>query len=309
MGVRPHRNERPAPANPFGLPEALVGFCAAFILGDLAVSIFGVLSHHPRHPGTFGSDVTSLIVLWACWVTAALAASARARTHGLALDTGAQGARPAPPGGQARRGRSTRAGGSAIVARPGRPAPPVRSAAAPTGGVLRRSLGRLRDDYGLALRPWPDVPLGIVVGVASQYLLVPLLELPLLPFVPHLYTRLGGPANRLEAGATGASLALLGLLVCVGSPLVEELFFRGLVLRGVAGKLAFLGRPAQAVLSVLSVSVLFGLAHFEALQLIGLIGFGAVLGTLAWRTGRLGPGIVAHAAFNTVTIVSLAFAH
>jgi membrane protease YdiL (CAAX protease family) len=52
-------------------------------------------------------------------------------------------------------------------------------------------------------------------------------------------------------------------------------------------------------------AVCFGLAHFEALQLIGLVGFGVVLGSLAWRTGRLGPGIVAHAAFNAVTFVAL----
>jgi uncharacterized protein len=52
-------------------------------------------------------------------------------------------------------------------------------------------------------------------------------------------------------------------------------------------------------------SVVFGLAHFEPLQLPALILFGVVLGVLAQRTGRLGPGIVAHATFNAVTVLSL----
>jgi membrane protease YdiL (CAAX protease family) len=52
-------------------------------------------------------------------------------------------------------------------------------------------------------------------------------------------------------------------------------------------------------------AILFGLAHFEALQLAALILFGLILGTLAYRTGRLGPTIVAHAAFNAVTVLTL----
>ena len=43
----------------------------------------------------------------------------------------------------------------------------------------------------------------------------------------------------------------------------------------------------------------------ELLQLPALILFGVVLGVLAERTGRLGPGIVAHATFNAVTVISL----
>jgi membrane protease YdiL (CAAX protease family) len=33
-----------------------------------------------------------------------------------------------------------------------------------------------------------------------------------------------------------------------------------------------------------------------------------VLGVLAWRTGRLGPSIVAHMTFNTVTIIAIVVA-
>lgn len=175
-------------------------------------------------------------------------------------------------------------------------------------GPLRPVGGRLGAAYGLSIRLWPDVPLGIAVGVGAQYLLVPLLELPLLPFVPDLYQRLGGPAQQLTSDVHGTGLVVLGLLVCVGSPVVEELFFRGLLLRSVAGEFGARGR-AGAPAAIALTAVVFGLVHFEPLQFLGLAGFGAVLGVLAWRTGRLGPGIVAHAAFNSATIITLTRLH
>lgn len=174
--------------------------------------------------------------------------------------------------------------------------------------TLRRSLV---EDYGVAIRPI-DVVIGLVVGLAGQYLLVPLLELPLLPFVPHLFQRLGQPARSLTAGESGAKLAVLGVLVCLGSPLVEELFFRGLFFRGLVGlarsRFQMHGAGGVVLAAVISGAV-FGLVHFEALQLIALAGFGVVLALLAALTGRLGAGIVAHIVFNTVTFVALATSH
>lgn len=170
----------------------------------------------------------------------------------------------------------------------------------------RRLVQALRDDYGLSIRWWPDVPLGIAVGVASQYLLVPLLELPLVPFVPHLFHRLGHPAQSIVGQVHGPLLVVLGLLVCVGAPLFEELMFRGLLLRALAGRLARLGPRLGPVAATVLTGLVFGLVHFEALQFLALAGFGMVLCVLAWRTGRLGPGIVAHAAFNAVSLAVIA---
>ena len=58
----------------------------------------------------------------------------------------------------------------------------------------------------------------------------------------------------------------------------------------------------------------FGLAHGSALPvdavvlvMVSLTVFGAILATLAIRTGRLGPGIVAHAVFNLFTLLYLTF--
>jgi len=174
----------------------------------------------------------------------------------------------------------------------------------------RVGLGRrLAEDYGFSLRPWPDIPLGIAVGLFSQYVLVFVFELPLLPFVPHLYSRLSQPAVSLTGDATGVGVVALGVLVCLGSPVVEELFFRGVLFRSVTGRLARLGPRLGPVLSALIVGLAFGLAHFEPLELIALAGFGAVLCALAWWTGRLGAGIVAHVSFNVVAFISVVRSH
>ncbi len=176
-------------------------------------------------------------------------------------------------------------------------------------GRLSERWRRVRADYGIAISPWPDIPLGLVVGVASQYLLVPVFEAPLLPFVPHLYQRLGGPAHQLTSTTQGVSLAVLGLFLCVGAPFVEECFFRGLLLRALVGRLGVLGERLGPAVAILLSALVFGLAHFEPLQFLGLAGFGALLALLARRTGRLGAGMVAHLSFNAVTVIALALAH
>ncbi len=179
-------------------------------------------------------------------------------------------------------------------------------------GLQFRGTGSVVSDYGLRLKPWPDLPLGIAVGIASQYVLVPVLEYPLQPFVPHLTQRLGHPARQLLGPATSSGtgeIVAIALLVCLGSPVVEELFFRGVLLRGLLGRLKHLGPRLCPVVSILGTGILFGLVHFEPLQFIGLTGFGVVLGILAWRSGRLGPSIVAHVTFNTTTVIAYVLTH
>ncbi len=172
----------------------------------------------------------------------------------------------------------------------------------------RKGRGPVRD-FGLALRPWPDLPLGVLLGLASQYLLIPLLYLPLQPFVPHLGNRLSQPAQSFTGGAHGAMYIALGVLAAGGAPVVEEIFFRGLLLRSLGKRLGPMVPRLAPVLSVLISAIAFGLAHQEGLQLLGLTAFGVVLGVLAHRLGRLGPGMVAHAAFNTAAIVTLSLGH
>jgi membrane protease YdiL (CAAX protease family) len=173
----------------------------------------------------------------------------------------------------------------------------------------RHGTGSLVRDFGLRIEGWWDVAGGALVGLGCQYILIPLVYLPFEQLDPSLRHKLSQPAQNDtgDAHTVGALIVLL-LFIAVGAPIVEELFFRGLLLRALLGYLGPAGR-AGPVIAVIVTGVLFGLAHFEALQLGGLALFGVVLGLLAWRTGRLGPGIAAHAAFNAAAVVSVTHLH
>jgi membrane protease YdiL (CAAX protease family) len=84
----------------------------------------------------------------------------------------------------------------------------------------------------------------------------------------------------------------------VGAPLAEEVFFRGFVQRAAVARI---GRVA----GIIGTAALFGLVHYQLEQLVALVVFGVVLGVLADRTGRLGPSIITHMAFNATTVVNL----
>ena len=161
-----------------------------------------------------------------------------------------------------------------------------------------RGYGNLGADVGLEFR-WVDLVVGAVAGIGTQLVLIPLLYLPFEHADRTLKHRLEAPAKTDTAGIHGAwQIAVLMLFLAVGAPIVEELFFRGLLLRS-------LSRAFGPVVGIAGSALVFGLAHFELLQLPALILFGVILGLLAHRTGRLGPNMVAHAAFNAVTVISL----
>ena len=163
--------------------------------------------------------------------------------------------------------------------------------------------GRVTDDLGYRIGAWWDVPLGVAVGLACQYGLVPLVYRPFEHLDHNLSRQLGQPAQK-EVGAahTNPSVLVLLLFLAVGAPLVEELFFRGLLLRSLA-------QWTNPVVAVVGSGLLFGLAHFEKLQFAGLALFGMVLGALAWRLGRVGPTIAAHMSFNVVAVLAIAHFH
>ncbi|HVT78547.1 MAG TPA: CPBP family intramembrane glutamic endopeptidase [Acidimicrobiales bacterium] len=161
-----------------------------------------------------------------------------------------------------------------------------------------RGTGSLVKDLGLTFR-FPADLIGIPAGLASQFVLLPLIYVVVQLFVNHDLTKdLQKPAQDLTDNAHGTGFWLLAVLLVVGAPLVEEIFYRGMLLRS-------LKRSLPAWPSIVTCGVVFGAAHFDLVTLPGLAAFGIVLAWLSDRSDRLGPNILAHAAFNAATVVAL----
>lgn len=145
-----------------------------------------------------------------------------------------------------------------------------------------------------------DIWRGGLIGVALQLIALPLLYWPFLELINKDPSDLEGPARELTDRADGPiGVLLLVLIVGIGAPIVEEIFYRGLFQR------ALIKRGAPPALAIGVNATVFGLTHLQLLQLPALVLFGVVAGVLAHRSGRLGPAITAHIAFNMVTVVGL----
>jgi membrane protease YdiL (CAAX protease family) len=145
----------------------------------------------------------------------------------------------------------------------------------------------------LALRPPRSVgraALYVVAGVVAIYLF------------ESIYTAIVHPGN--EQGLTpkhwepahATAYVVNGLVICLWVPFVEELTFRGLGY----SLLAPLGEwPA-----ILTVGLLFGLAHGLVLSLPIIAAFGCVLAWIRANTDSAFPGMVLHATFNLIALVA-----
>ncbi len=110
---------------------------------------------------------------------------------------------------------------------------------------------------------------------------------------------MGTAAEELTASATGViDVVLLVAIVAVAAPLFEELFYRGLWMRSVE-------RRWGTAWAVVVSSVLFGAIHLQIYDFPALAGFGAIAALLTVWTGRLGPAIWAHVAFNLTAVIFL----
>ncbi|MET0728414.1 MAG: CPBP family intramembrane glutamic endopeptidase [Acidimicrobiales bacterium] len=145
-----------------------------------------------------------------------------------------------------------------------------------------------------------DLWRGGSIGAVLQLVVLPLLYWPLLQLLDKRPSDLEGPAREMTDRAAGpVGVILLVLIVGVGAPIVEEIFYRGLFQRALLKK----GLSPAAAIGINA--TVFGLSHGQLLQLPALILFGAAAGVLAHRSGRLGPAITAHVAFNMVTVIAL----
>lgn len=92
-----------------------------------------------------------------------------------------------------------------------------------------------------------------------------------------------------------SGLAML-VTVCVLAPVLEEMLFRGVVLR------AFLQRHPRG-LAIWGSALIFGVAHMNVYQFVVGVVLGSVSGWLYERTRSLLPCITLHAAFNGLVTV------
>lgn len=80
------------------------------------------------------------------------------------------------------------------------------------------------------------------------------------------------------------------------TPLGEELFFRGLIQRGIA-------RRGYPVLAIAIAALLFGIAHGEWLHGAAACALGVGLGVLVHQSGSLLPALAAHVTNNLIAIL------
>jgi hypothetical protein len=153
-----------------------------------------------------------------------------------------------------------------------------------------RYVGTIRSEFH------PRDVVGLVVGVATQLVLLPLLYLPFRSWFDE--DDLSAPAEDLLADFNGILLVLMGVGVVLVAPVVEELFFRGLLLGTVRERWGTFA-------AVIGSSLFFGATHFQPLQFAGLTAAGLVFAAAVVRTGRLGSAIAVHVGFNATTFAAL----
>jgi membrane protease YdiL (CAAX protease family) len=152
-------------------------------------------------------------------------------------------------------------------------------------------------ELGARLRPL-DVPVGVVLGVVAQLVVIPVIYVPVGWFTDadpsstarSLIERIDGPGEAV----------LLTMSAAIMAPLVEELFFRGLLLRA-------LERWVGPMVAVGASSLVFAAVHLELILLPGLFVFGVVAAALTLRAQRLGPAWAFHVGFNATTLVTVGF--
>lgn len=168
----------------------------------------------------------------------------------------------------------------------------------------QRSLGR---DFGLVwpldhLRPgvalgW--VGAGAALSIGAAVLLRPIAELADLD-------QSAQEVSKTIEDASGAGLALLFVGVVLVAPVVEELLFRGALLRA-------LQRRWSVPVAVFASAAIFAGVHVlgdpgSYYVVPGLVLLGLVSGYQATKTGDLNRSVLLHVGFNLLSAITLAFA-
>ena len=145
-----------------------------------------------------------------------------------------------------------------------------------------------------------DIGKGVVVGFLLQIPIV-IIVVNLIILVFGEITPTGRPLSLVDSIEGPLDVIALFAVVTIGAPVVEELFYRGIIQRSLVERFG-------PWIGIGITSVIFGAVHFAWVDLLPLTVVGAGFGILAHRAGRLMPAIIAHITFNTVALGGLLLA-
>ncbi len=158
--------------------------------------------------------------------------------------------------------------------------------------------GDLGPDIGLtpefADLGWgPVIWLGAIAAQVAVGAIVIALGLPLV----------GNTEGIEEISADRTYVVSLVITAVIAAPVVEEMVFRGVVMRGLRSRM-------RMTAVVVTQGLLFGIAHVDPVRGVGnvglvlvLSGVGIAFGVAVALLGRIGPSIVAHALFNGAVLL------
>jgi membrane protease YdiL (CAAX protease family) len=166
--------------------------------------------------------------------------------------------------------------------------------------VRRRWGGGRLASLGLQFR-WSDLgwaPLTWLIAVLTQAGIAVVVYVTDIPFTSNIESDGSG----VNAGDERTYVIALLVAAVVAAPVIEELVFRGLVMRGFLGAM-------PSVVAIGAQGVLFGAAHVDPVRGAGNIGLvlvlsgvGVALGGAAYLLRRLGASVLAHAILNGVVL-------
>jgi membrane protease YdiL (CAAX protease family) len=102
--------------------------------------------------------------------------------------------------------------------------------------------------------------------------------------------------NAFNAALGDASVWKVLISIAVVAPIVEEVLFRGLILKGYL-------KHYSVRKSLIISSLLFGIAHFNPWQFVTAVIIGVAIGWFYERTDSLVPAVYAHALNNSMAVI------
>jgi membrane protease YdiL (CAAX protease family) len=165
------------------------------------------------------------------------------------------------------------------------------------GSAVAGGAGKFGASTGIRPLVLLDLVFGLLVGLVARAL------------VEVVAPTTGSLTGPLGDGTITAAIVVTLITVVLVSPVVEELFFRGVALRALRDMLGPGALSAVIAIALTTVafvalhllpSLLAGVTGVSTALILGTVAVGIGCGTLTWITGRLGAALAAHVVFNGV---------